>query len=56
MSATSPYDADVDEMTMGALATLEQLRGRLIARGLTAAALVVDEYAAEIAADHEEEE
>lgn len=39
------YEADVDEMTAGALAALLEVRNRL---GLTFAGQVVDDYAAEL--------
>lgn len=42
------YDADVEEMTSGALGTLDRLRTRLVAAGLPDAVAITDELAQEL--------
>lgn len=56
---TDPYDLDtanVDEMGMGVLAALSELRRRLNERGMWEAGEVVDAYALEIATGDEDDE
>jgi hypothetical protein len=48
------YDSDVDEMTLGQLAVLAELRGRL--DGFPGATSVVDLYAAELVANVRDDE
>ena len=58
--ATDPtgrwFDAEVDEMTLGGLAVLSNLRRTLTERGMGEAVTVLDEHAEAMIAEHAEED
>lgn len=50
------FDAEVDEMTLGGLAVLSNLRRALTDQGLGEAVTVLDEHAEAMIAEHTEED